>query len=313
MNTGEEYAIDADGNYGGDKIERYGWPVFGKSRFPYYEKFWRLFVVPKTNRPIDIHYKKGIEISQKEICSIHYSIYSHFYSIYDFIENHAIDRTTFDFCFMRLSNICDLVEEFLFKLSIDKKLIHEDHTLFTPNKNKVIQKCEAITNSKIFSDLGTRSSSSIIIKSRVDVLKKLYKLNDYIKIANPIRNYRNVIVHSWQTFQYNDMVPAFNKVKKYQDWQKITDKLKEKDPVKKEELIKADFVRMDKLLINTTEVLINEINMIWEQIIDTNKSNDVIDIQHDEVSRFSPGVSSGLHIDQQNYNIGLSANYRNDH
>ncbi len=304
----EEYFINAKGNYGGDKIEKYGWPVFGESRFPNYEFFWKEYIIPKTNRPKDIHFSVSVNTIEKEICSIHYSIYSHFYTIFSYIERGAIYRDTFDYCIMRLSNICDLTEEFLYKLSIDRKLIDEDSDVVTPNINKILTKAKAADNKTVFKTLKDSSNCNILVKLRLDVLKRLYNLDKYIQISKPIRQYRNTVVHSWQTYQYNDMVPSFEKVKEYQDYLKITEILKEKDSKKKEKMVNADFIPMNKLLISATEGLIKEINTLWEQI--TNNRIKAYNNKHEKHNmHFAPGISSGLHTEPTICNIPLSAHH----
>src|SRR3972149_11617317 len=76
-----EFRLPGDG----DKIELRAWPLFGKEKFPNYEKFWQIFVVPRTNRIYDrtnIHPREDISDEECELMSMHWQILANFDFIY---------------------------------------------------------------------------------------------------------------------------------------------------------------------------------------------------------------------------------------
>ena len=117
-----EYKINSPGDYGGDKTEKEAWPLFAREKFPNYELLWQRFVVFRTNRPNSIHISQGIPLGDREIVSIHYSILHSFYVIYKWLSEKevdgAIEKQLLKYAYMKLSSICDLTEELLFKLLV---------------------------------------------------------------------------------------------------------------------------------------------------------------------------------------------------
>ncbi len=116
------YTIDSPDSCGGDNTERAAWSLFAKEKFPNYELFWQRFVVARTDRPTDIHFAAGVPPTDREIAAIHYSILHNFYVVYDWLNKKQADPATeklwFEIAFVKLSNVCDLTEELLFRLLI---------------------------------------------------------------------------------------------------------------------------------------------------------------------------------------------------
>lgn len=254
------FNISHTGNWGGDKYEKLGWPIFGKAKFPNYETFWASFVVPLTNRPDNIHFKKSSDIKERELAGIHYSIYYYFYKIYEALKN-EIDEDAFDLSLIRLSNICDLTEEFLYKL-FSYKEIFDSKFVNDMSRETRDQTGELDVYEKLFE----RSSVSGVVINRLDVLSKKINLDSYRKSSEDIRRYRNIIAHSWLSFQLNGMVPKLENVKKYKDWLLITDIIKSDNEKKKEELL-TQYTKTNEQVSELTESLIANLNSIWAEII----------------------------------------------
>ena len=77
----------------GDPFERHYESLFISRAFPSYERFWQRFVVPLTNRPIDIRFKTPEDLNaigkgDREICiaQLHYSILRHLGRVFDLRE-----------------------------------------------------------------------------------------------------------------------------------------------------------------------------------------------------------------------------------
>jgi hypothetical protein len=81
------YTLLADG----DAYEQRYHPLFLHAEFPAYEEFWARFVVPLTNRGVDIHFKSDADLrvirrGPQDICiaQLHYSVLRNLVRAFDF-------------------------------------------------------------------------------------------------------------------------------------------------------------------------------------------------------------------------------------
>ena len=268
--------IESPGNEGGDKIEKLGWPLFGRDKFSNYEAFWQNFVVPRTNRNQDIHFASDTAQKDREIASIHYAIFHSFYAIYDWLDSKVQsvedEDKSFEYSSMKLSNVCDLVEELLFKLLIVTGKLDESDQLVQaalqePALNKKIAELNKLTPEKLMKDLQLSGTSSIRIINRTGIISKKFNLESYLSQSGGIRAYRNVIVHSWQSFKIDNKVPKVSYVKKYQDWLSVTDVVKSNDTQAKMKMVDDEFVPMRTLIAEQADKLILVINKLWAEVI----------------------------------------------
>ncbi len=268
--------IESPGNKGGDKIEKLGWPLFGKDKFPNYEVFWQNFVVPRTNRNQDIHIASDTAQKDREIASIHYAIFHSFYVIYYWlaskVQSVEDEDKFFEYSSMKLSNVCDLVEELLFKLLIATGNLDENDLLIQsafqkPALNKKIAEIKKLTPEKVMNDLQLSGTSSIRITNRTNIISKKFSLKPYLSQSGGIRAYRNVIVHSWQSFKIDNNVPKISYVKKYQDWLLVTDMVKSNDTQAKLKMVEDEFIPMRTLIAEQADKLIAVVNELWAEAV----------------------------------------------
>lgn len=251
----------------GDKIEQEGWPLFGKNKFPNYEIFWQKFVVPKTNRPLDIHPKDETTDEECEIMSIHWQIFNNFNFIYKKLRD-GFDEDAFDHSYIKLSNTCDLTEELIFKLLLYYGKIDSSMVEVKPKKDII-----KITNKFVFTEITRRGSYSIPVSNRISIIKKAItkelsaKVEDYGAQSGRIRLYRNTIAHSWQSFHINGMVPNPDYVKNYQTWVKVTRIIKSNDTARKIRMIANHYIKKEDLITRETEELVHLLNQIWTELI----------------------------------------------
>ncbi len=269
------YNVDSPGDNGGDKTEKEAWPLFAEEKFPNYELLWQRFVVPRTGRPNNIHFSQGIPLEDKEIAGIHYSILHGFYVVYKWLSekeaNGATEKESFEYSFVKLSNICDLTEEMLFKLLIltgqlDSNSPQIVKAVDQDSKDEKIAKINAMTAGMVLDDLRKRGTSSVTLLDRVRIIDDKFDLKRYKSLSGEIRRYRNVIVHSWHSFQINNMVPKADYIKGYQDWARVTDVIKSNDDTAKQALLK-DFVPMRELVQQQVDKLVTVVNQLWSEII----------------------------------------------
>lgn len=266
------YTLAADG----DKIEQSGWSLFGKGKFPNYEIFWQRYIVPLTNRPTDIHLSPTATLEQSEIATIHYTIYYNFHRIYTWLSNAVGDedfeQDKFEQAFVKLSNACDLTEELLFRVLANIGKFDQTHTSFQRVENRNFKRDkrakleQLFTKVTAFGTLSKRGSLSLTIINRVNVLKSFLNLETYLKISEPIRSYRNILVHSANSIQIDGAVPRIDHAKEYLDWTKVTNIVRSNDLTAKETL-KKNFADRRDLALQETDKLIAELNLLWEHLI----------------------------------------------
>jgi len=270
-----EYKIDSPDNYGGDKTEKIAWPLFAKDKFPNYELLWQRFVVFRTDRPNSIHLSQGVSSADREIAGIHYSILHNFYVIYKWLGELVFDEITekqlFESAYVKLSTICDLTEELLFKLLVLSgdivsgspqiiKAVSEDA------KSQKISEINSLTADKALDALLKRGTSSVIFLNRVSILEDTFDLRAYKTFSAGIRSYRNVIAHSWHSFQIDDRVPRPGYIKQYQDWAKVSDIIKSNDDEAKQKMLEH-FMPMRELVQEQVDQLIAIVNKLWAEVI----------------------------------------------
>ena len=104
----------------GDNYERCYYHLFIATEFPSYEAFWQRFVVPLTNRPVDIHFKTAQQLNaigkgDHEICiaQLHYSVLRHLARAYVLKEQPHIDLDELTEGMVRLTGAQDIAFELL--------------------------------------------------------------------------------------------------------------------------------------------------------------------------------------------------------
>jgi len=193
----------------GDAIERAYHDRFIGREFQNYERFWKIFVIPLTNRPNNIRFKteeKLKEVGRSYIdvwmAQLHYTVLFHLSRAYDILhDNDLLDVHQFIDAILRLSSATDVADELL-----------ERYT--NPGEYKIIQ------NKGIGGNLIGESK-----KARNSWRSKNEDLKGF-------RYYRNTIVHSiviprviFVPGTLGQKVPKIGRENKYLDWRIARDKI----------------------------------------------------------------------------------------
>lgn len=103
----------------GDRVEQAAWPLFVRDRFPEYEVFWQLFVVPLTNRVTDandVSFRAQPELDQEgrpawhvAVAQLHYTTLLHLLRAWEIRQR----RVAFIEAIARLSAATDTAFELL--------------------------------------------------------------------------------------------------------------------------------------------------------------------------------------------------------
>jgi hypothetical protein len=251
-------------------------------KFPNSQEFWRLFVIPATER---IYSSKSIK-HRVEVCSdikdiicLHYSIFVNLVCANKHLENQ--DICSFEDFYSHVGTVVDLVDKFL--LNIYLLILKCNNQSYDPPKkhskdeflgeavkwfDKKYDKYYEyyIANGKIGPQFIFRTASVLD-----EYFNKLTAWKRYSTFKDEIKQYRNYIVHNIRMGRIKedpdtDCVPKKKKIKKYKRWSEIEaaladQKIRENDFVKKEEQMKQDFQDIKEKL-----------NLLWEKpIADLNK------------------------------------------
>lgn len=254
------------------------------SRFPNCELFWKLFVVPLTERlsgypqllTDNIRPRKGVAVDLENIANINYSIFLNI--VYAHIHLQVNLPCSLENFYVHLASVCDLAETFLEKWFFLILKCRGDECV-------ILQK---ITREEFLSLAGTWYDGNYLtlyenyfskgkilpirIPSRKDIIKELferYLMNEdlrkeYIKFSQCIKEYRNVIVHDVQVGSLSIggtmFVPKPQVIKKYKTWRQVF-AVKDRSTIMndfrpKEEQMEADITHLEIIL-----------NKIWDLII----------------------------------------------
>ena len=277
-----QYRLKIDG----DALEKEAWDSIIHQYFPYYELFWQKFVVPRTNRPHNIRTKEDTPERERYIIMLHYSILTNFLDIYQNLP-YAYNRGAFEGMYVRLSSVTDVCEEFLFWFylwvrgkSISEALNDEEiKTKFiTPDEGKAVtlipDEGKAVTlipdEEKAVKQLKKGRNYSLPVVSKRDIIRLLAgkTLGDelYDEVFNPIRTYRNFIVHSWPMFQIGWKFPQKDAVSKNRDWVELLKDLD--DPSKSDAIYQDKYEDMAQMVQRDFLILISTINRVWTVVLE---------------------------------------------
>ena len=224
----------------GDDLERQYWYLFIKDHFPSYETFWLKFVVPLTNRPVNIHFKNNLELkrigkseSDIRIAQLSYSIFRHLIRCFEIKK--LIDNSD-------CVNQSDLILEGMTRLVGCYDISFElTDSLANPNEYKAF-------------DIW---SSRKAVKRRKKIKKDTF--------VESIRQYRNQLVHGRMLpgipWEGKLCLPDIGKEPEYLDWRKITDL---NDP--KREKYKKDFPSISTIFNKAWQYTLNYLDNNWKNL-----------------------------------------------
>lgn len=230
----------------GDNFEKHYWNKFLSSDFPTYERYWADKVVPLTNRPDNIHFKKSSDLlaqgyTAEDVCKaqLHYTILRHLVRTYEILEHLKIKQQVLpdtDYLSEGLFHICgaqDVAFEF-----IQRNKTPNTFDPWIPKKQ---------------GRGGTEGSK--------EAKDKWQKDNTYP--LQPIRDFRNHFTHGriLPAVQGNNkvFVPKIGNENNYLDWRLITDGYSQQS-------IMSDFDTLDKILQDAWAKTLAYLETEWTQL-----------------------------------------------
>lgn len=231
--------------FNGDSYEKnFGGLVV--QRFPNCELFWKLFVVPLTERISDypnaltdqIRPRQGVDPQLEDIANTNYTTFLNL--VYAHIHLQTDMLSSLEDFYAHLGSTCDLVETFLerwFFLLI-KCRGEKCKTLQQLSRDDFIQMAGEWYDNAYLNlyehYLSKGKSIPINIPSRKNVIKELfikYLNNDnlrkqYIEFSQSIRQFRNVVIHDVQVGRLVDnsgniYIPRPKAISNYKTWRQV--------------------------------------------------------------------------------------------
>ena len=142
-----------------------------------------------------------------------------------------------------------------------KKISYEDIV------NKFKDKNIEFREEKALERLKEGGNYSIPVINKLNEIKNVYtsnKITDFEGFGNSIKRYRNLIIHSWPSFQIHNKVPKKDYVRTYQDYEKISN-ITNLDELNK--IINDHFIDMQELLAKEVTALTAILNEIWDDVV----------------------------------------------
>lgn len=254
-------------------------------QFPNCERFWKLFVIPLTQRIAGypstllnkIEFRHEMSADLEDFANTNYSLFLNL--VYAHLHlSHPMLSSLEDF-YVHLAAACDLVDTFLERSYI------------------LLLKCRG-DQSKILTGLGREEflhlagewydesyettydhhlskgkfaqmklpSRDLLVKEFVrDYLAKSSLWKDYERHSKSIREFRNVIVHDVQVGRRVDdqgtvFIPKPKKIQKYRTWRQVF-------TVNDADVFRRDFAAVPNQLEEDLNLLQSSLNQLWELVI----------------------------------------------
>lgn len=266
----------------GDCFEReYG--HFLLNCFPNCEQFWRIFVVPFTERmdeyPNSVaqghNVRKGIDPKIEDLAGTNYSMFLNLVFAHLHLENKM--PSSFEDIYTHLGSVCDLAEMVIEKWYFLYSGIQGKEVKFLQglSRDEFLEKAGKLYDEK-YPDwyqhyLQKGKSPPINLISRSDILLEYLGKNtpsrkDYAAHSQAIRQMRNVIVHDMKVARVlvKDgvmLIPKPRVITNYRSWQKVAAAVNEHDKLKR------DFAEQYQQAKEDIETLESTLNKIWELLI----------------------------------------------
>lgn len=259
------------------------------ARFPNYEEFWRLFVVPATYRieaflgtKISNHIaiRQGIQIEIQEIIELHYSLFLNLAYLHLTLKNDVPRANEFeranilwleDF-FAHLVSACDLAEHLIENWYLLKLKITNSKSPFLDelSEEQFVEKYarpwyqENYAKVRKYYLARGKKMPPLIPTLRRHLLKEFLgeKWGPYVSFVQPIRTFRNRVVHDSKLGNLigpanRILIPKPSKLSSYKSWSDVF--AASNDPERME-----DFVEPAEELSSQLEGLEDRLNVLWQ-------------------------------------------------
>lgn len=249
--------------------------------FPNLEEFWRIFVVPSTNRI----QKQGHPIRQPscispetaKICNHNYVIFLRLIKCSSLISSpdyFSIDDF-YAFLVSILDNFESLISELVILFSKYEKSLEPKFLTKLSKKDFLAEMSDFYDNAydKLFDHYKKRGSIPLNLKHHTEksILQQFFgkkELKDFFAFSEKVRQTRNIFLHSVRTgliispSKNHILIPKHTKISKYKDdYRKVFQA--PKDP----KIIKSDFIEAKIQMTEDLENVMKILNKLYEPLI----------------------------------------------
>ena len=257
------------------------------TNFPNCERFWKLFVLPLTERisgypnnlTNNIRPRQGVDADLENIANTNYTTFLNL--AYAHIHLQADMLSSLENFYSHLGSACDLVETFLERwFFLLMKCRGDESEMLQQLTRKDFLKLAGDWYDKKYQGLYEYYFSKgkvlpIRIPSRKNIIKELFKKylkNDdlrkqYVRFSQSIREFRNVVVHDVQVGRLNIngqiYIPKPQVIKKYRTWREVFSVINELDIIAqdfnhKKLQMESDIVELETILNGIWDLILNE-------------------------------------------------------
>jgi hypothetical protein len=234
----------------GDDFEKHYWNAFISSDFPSYESYWAKYIVPLTNRPLNVHFKESSCLisagySADDVCKaqLHYTTFRHLVRAYEIVYF-----------------LSTKIQSYL-----DTDILAEGLFHVTAAQDVAFEFLQRVAEPNQFDPWATKKSKSLI-KSQAskEALDKWKLINNYP--LQDIRDYRNHLTHGRMSpnihLKPKILIPKIGFETAYLDWRLVTDWNS-----KNLTSIIADFDSLDVILTDAWKRTLHYLESEWQKII----------------------------------------------
>jgi hypothetical protein len=264
------FSIENDGDW----YEKLYHPFLQKD-FPNYDEFWRIYIVPMTDRNFGggIQLRDNIDALLEDLAMTHYTVYYHLgtAALLSYFHHGFFEDILF-----HLSSATEIVERLIFIIAKLKFQIENKDLVSELTQDKFTNKVQEYYNKKYKKDFEHFLDKGRPVNVQLHKITKVTKIfmkdisaseafTQWLYIVGKIRHYRNVLTHNpklGNLYSVNEifLVPKEDKLNYYERWSQV-----------KYRSNKDDFVKLTDLLFDYQHDLVENTNTIWKYLIDVMK------------------------------------------
>jgi hypothetical protein len=255
-------------------FEKDAWIVL-QVKFQVLEEFWKLFVVPMTNRILNDSeksfndHREDVDIKIKKIGITNFTILFNIFMAKKYLDEFHGDILQFQYFYIHLGIVCDLIKSLIFRvMHLLEYLDNQEVIDLRININNLKNYINDFVNQDECKCLNYASSRELL----KPILGRFFNsriIEDYLKFSKSISDYRNIIIHQAfvsfieykgkYIFPKRETIDSY-KTKLHEEYEiaKMTDEEKIRDFIIVDELLNEDFNNLSIIINNIFSKLIEK-------------------------------------------------------
>ena len=211
------------GYYGRPLFERQAWQLYGKAKFPNYDRFWQAYVVPRIRpTPPYIKFLDNVTFEERQIIRLHQIIFHRLSNIYDRkpLKNQPTELQKgrrLLFTLDKLNSICDILEKLLLILLASSNETSKENSVAKQYVRRLCDRQARIEAThppgKLYSldNIPPYPPDVTILLGELKAIHNTYDLQAFSLVAKQIRSDCK-IAGSLKSFHANGWMPFQNPI-----------------------------------------------------------------------------------------------------